>query len=216
MKHFSPDEWVDFVNRTAPPVALSKMQSHLDSGCKRCETTVNFWQKVAAAASREESYLPPAGVVGAAKAAYVSAGYRAARGIKEALAQLIFDSLAAPALAGARCAGISSRHLLYRSDRYEIDIQIEATPCQSMLAVTGQLMELQRSAAGPQNVPLSLSNLRGLVVHTRTNQFGEFREELENAEDLELRIAGNDDRVTVISLPNALGKHLSAGNGEWY
>ena len=41
--------------------------------------------------------------------------------------------------------------------------------------------------------------------HTITNQFGEFRGELENTGDLELSFPGQGEKSIVISLRNALG-----------
>jgi hypothetical protein len=42
-------------------------------------------------------------------------------------------------------------------------------------------------------------------MHTITNQFGEFRGELENTGDLELSFPGQGEKAIVISLRNALG-----------
>jgi len=41
-----------------------------------------------------------------------------------------------------------------------------------------------------RDVPIMLSNLRGGVVQTVTNQFGEFRETIETNGDLELVVPG--------------------------
>jgi len=54
-------------------------------------------------------------------------------------------------------------------------------------------------------VQITLSNHRGNVMHTITNQFGEFRGELENTGDLELSFPGQGEKSIVISLRNALG-----------
>src|SRR6266852_3579630 len=50
----------------------------------------------------------------------------------------------------------------------------------------------------------ALSNHRGNLIRTVTNQFGEFRGEIENSGDLELSFPGKGEKSIVISLRNAL------------
>ena len=215
MKHFSTEEWADFVNRTASKTNLRKMQTHLDSGCKSCSKTLVFWQKVKTTAARETGYQVPAELLAAANSAFATAGYRRRPKLNEVLAQLVFDSFATPAMAGVRSSVSSSRHLLYRSERYEIDILIEARP-QSTLSVAGQLLGTAKLGTILNNLPLSLSNRRGRVVQTSTNEFGEFQGELEDDGELEIRIAGGGAPETVVSLNDALGRYAGGKQGEWF
>jgi len=55
-------------------------------------------------------------------------------------------------------------------------------------------------------VPVIISNLRGHVVQTVTNEFGEFREEIRSSSDLELKLLGEDEKAVIISLRDALGE----------
>src|SRR5437667_329415 len=57
-----------------------------------------------------------------------------------------------------------------------------------------------------RDVPVMVSNRRGKVIHAVTNQFGEFRGEIENSGDLELSFPGPKDKQVLISLRDALGK----------
>ena len=52
-----------------------------------------------------------------------------------------------------------------------------------------------------------LSNMRGQVVHSTVNQFGEFSGEIDNSGDLQLTFASPRGTPIVISLREALG-HL--------
>ncbi len=56
-----------------------------------------------------------------------------------------------------------------------------------------------------RDVKITLSNHRGNVMHTITNQFGEFRGEIENTGDLEFSFPGQGEKTIAISLRNALG-----------
>ena len=95
--------------------------------------------------------------------------------------------------------------MLYRADPYQIDIQIETMPGGNGMVVTGQLLDVSSPVVVGRDVEISLSNRRGNTVHTVTNQFGEFRGEIENTGDLELSFSGRGEKSVVISLRNALG-----------
>ena len=206
MKHFTTEEWVDFVNQVNSPKQQEAMKKHLGTGCKRCMGTAALWQKVQNTAAVEASYQPPAGDVRIAKAAFATAVGRATQlQEKGSLAQVLFDSFLQPMLAGARSSGQGTRQMLYRADPYQIDIQIEAKPEGNRLMVTGQLLDVRSPGTVGRDVKITLSNHRGNVVHTVTNQFGEFRGEVENTGDLELSFPGQGDKSIVISLRNALG-----------
>jgi len=95
--------------------------------------------------------------------------------------------------------------MLYRTDPYQIDIQIEPKPGANRLVITGQLLDLSQPGVIGRNIQVTLSNRRGNTVMAATNQFGEFSGEIENSGDLELTLPGEGDQPIVISLRNALG-----------
>jgi len=96
--------------------------------------------------------------------------------------------------------------MLYRAEPYQVDLQIETKPGANKLIVTGQLMDLRKPETPSSGVPVMISNLRGHVVQTVTNEFGEFREEIRSSGDLELKLLGSDETAVIISLREPLGK----------
>jgi hypothetical protein len=96
--------------------------------------------------------------------------------------------------------------MLYRAEPYQVDLQIEAKPGANKLVVTGQLLDLRNPDVPGRDIPVIISNLRGHVVQTVTNEFGEFREEIRTSSDLELKLLGDDEKAVIISLPDALGR----------
>jgi hypothetical protein len=205
MKHFTTEEWVDFVNQVIASNQREAMQKHLATGCKRCTETVSLWQKVSKTASVEASYQPSADTVRMAKAAFATAGMAQAKLQSPGLIEVLFDSFLQPAVAGARSVVIGTRQMLYRADPYQIDIQIEPKPGSNRLVITGQLLDLSHPGIIGRDIQVILSNHRGHSVIAATNQFGEFSGEIENSGDLELSIPGDSDQPIVISLRNALG-----------
>src|ERR1700722_4419204 len=205
MKHFSTEEWVDFVNRVHTTDQQETMQKHLSTGCKRCKETVSLWQKVSNTAAMEASYQPSTNAVRLAKAAFGASGAAQKKKQSQGLIEVLFDSFLQPALAGARSVVIGTRQMLYRADPYQIDIQIEPKLGGNRLVITGQLLDLSHPGVIGGEIQVALSNHRGHSVIACTNQFGEFSGEIENSGDLEVCIPGHADQPIVISLRNALG-----------
>jgi hypothetical protein len=205
MKHFTSEEWIDFVNQVNSP-KQEAMKKHLGTSCRQCMGTVALWQKLHNTAAMEAMYQPPEADVRIAKAAFAAAGGATQRNEKSSFVEVMFDSFLQPLLAGARSSGVGIRQMLYRADPYQIDIQIESRPEGNRLAVTGQLLDVSSPGVVGRDIKITLSNHRGNVIHTVTNQFGEFRGEIENTGDLELSFPGQGEKSIVISLRNALGK----------
>jgi len=184
------------------------MEKHLKEGCQRCQETVSMWQRVQKSAVAEKSYQPPADTVRVVKAALVAAGLKGQRKESRSRISVLFDSFLQPAVKGARSAATDStqRQMLYRADPFQIDVQIEAKPGTSDLMVTGQLLDLTNPAIAGQNINVTLSNLRGNVVHAVSNKNGEFTCEIKNSGDLQITFAGGHGEPIVISLRDALGR----------
>jgi len=210
MKHFTTEEWIDFTNQAVSGSKQQEMTDHLE-GCKRCKETVSLWQRVRGTAESVAKYQAPESAVRIAKAAFVNAhlGQQPVR--ETSPAELLFDSFLQPALAGTR-AGTRTAHdpgarqMLYRAEPYQIDLHIEPKAGEDRIVVIGQLLDTRHPDKPGANVPVVISNLRGNAVHTVTNEFGEFREELQRSGDLELMITGENGKAVVISLRDALGR----------
>jgi hypothetical protein len=155
-------------------------------------------QKVANAAVAEASYQPPEVSVRVVKAAFASVG--SASKPRGSLIRLLFDSSSQPALAGTRSAASRIRQLLYRAEPYQIDLQIELQQERNYLVVTGQFLDVSRPQVVGRDVQVTVSNCGASVVNTVTNQFGEFRVEVENSGDLQLSFPGREGKPIVISL----------------
>jgi hypothetical protein len=124
---------------------------------------------------------------------------------------LLYDSFAQPARAGTRSAGMSVRQMLYRAEPYQIDIQLEAQPDRNCLIVTGQLLDLGHPDMVNVGTQVTLSDGRENNVNTVTNQFGEFRGEINHSGYLELSFLPRDGKSIVILLRGALDHPMSRG-----
>jgi len=204
MKHYSNEEWVDFANGVVSPLQKQDMEKHLVSGCKKCNELAEVWQKVQRAASDEDRFQPPSDIVHLVKAEFANAGYGQQPGLLGALAELVFDSSRAQALAGVRSVGAQSRQMLFSSNPFQIDVKIESKVGEPRISITGQLMDVTKPDQIGKGVLMTLSNRRGQTIQTTTNDFGEFHAEIENRGDLEITFLAQDGKPIVVSVRDAL------------
>jgi len=205
MEHLSTEKWIDFVNQAVTADEKQLMEKHLKQGCKRCLETVSLWQRVRQSAAKEAQYQPPENNVRVAKAAFAGAGLTGQRDRTRSRIKVLFDSFLQPILEGSRSAATGTRQMLYRADPFQIDIQVEAKPGGSRIVVIGQLLDLSNPEIVARDTRILLSNMRGQVVHTAANQFGEFSGEIDNSGDLQMTFARPGGKPIVISLREALG-----------
>ena len=205
MEHFSTENWIDFVNQAVDSNDKLLMERHLKQGCKRCTRTVSLWQRIQQSAASEANYQPPEDGVRLAKAAFAGAGLAGQRKGAGSRIKVLFDSFLQPVFEGARSAGAGTRQMLYRADPFQIDVQVEPKPGVNRIVVTGQLLDLSDPGVTGRDTRITLSNMRGQVVHAVANQFGEFSGEIENSGDLQMTFATPGGQPIVISLRDALG-----------
>jgi hypothetical protein len=206
MKHFSTDEWIDFANEAVAASRRQDMEKHLKEGCPRCTKTVSLWRKVRQTAKSAATFEPPESAVRIAKAGFAADRLQGKQSTAPGLVEVLFDSLLQPLVQGARSSSLGIRQMLFKAEPYQVDVHIEAAPGANKLVIIGQLLDLRNPDAPSRDVPVIISNLRGHVVQTVTNEFGEFREEIRTSSDLELKILGEDENAVIISLRDALGR----------
>ena len=206
MEHFTTEKWIDFVNQAMTIDEKELMEKHLRQGCKRCMETVSLWQRVRQSAAAERNYQPPEDTVRLAKAAFAGAGLTGQRKGADSRIKVLFDSFLQPVFEGARSAGAGTRQMLYRADPFQIDVQVEAKPGGNRIVVTGQLLNMSNPEIVGRDTRIVLSNMRGQVVHSVANQFGEFSGEIDNSGDLQMTFASPGGKPIVISLREALGR----------
>ena len=204
MKHLKVVEWNKLLRHVTSDHRRKATQNHSET--RRNHHAAALWQKVANATDVEASYQPAAESVRVAKAAFAIASLTVSGREVVRVAQLLFDSFSQPVTAGIRSAPRRIRQLLYRAEPYQIDLQIESRPETNRLVVTGQLLDVSRPEMVGRDVQVMVSDGRESIVKTVTNQFGEFRAEVENSGDLELSLLGPGGTPIVVLLRGALDR----------
>jgi hypothetical protein len=211
MSHFKPEEWADLARDAASEEERKKMQSHLESGCKKCAGLFGTWKRVHDASRREALYRPPDSAVRTVKGMGVIHGPSKNRPMRSPIAELLFDSLRSPMTAGVRSSSISARQLLYGIGDYRLDIRIEPQEDSDKVALVGQVLNSAEPDQPIGVISVVLKRGNKVVAQSTTNRFGEFQLECDLESSLRLQAGLPHGQVVQIPLVEPAG-----GGGESY
>ncbi len=172
-----------------------------------CSETDGLWNLMPQANGVDRGHHPQEETVRYMKAAFAASNLNRRRKKQQPgnVVDVLFDSSLRSNSVGMRSAGKQMRQMLFRAGPYHVDVQIEEIPDSARLSVTGQLLNASSPGMVGRDAQVTLSTRRGNFVHLVTNEFGEFRGEIENSGDLELILPSRGGKPIIISLRNALG-----------
>jgi hypothetical protein len=200
MKHFSTEEWVDFVNEMTSQTQTKAMQAHLHEGCKSCSNTATIWKRVREAAGRETGAQVPESVLQHLQNAFVvMVQPKQKEGLFE-VARLIFDSLWQPAESGMRATAATPRQMLYQAGGIVIEMRVEAKPNSDRMSIEGQVMDAVLKGKGIDSIPVQLLKGQTKLAETSTNKFGEFHLEFESSKGLQISFGIGEKKDIFIPL----------------
>jgi hypothetical protein len=172
-KHYSAEQWADFVRNQAPENQFSAMKRHLDKNCKRCSKMASLWTRVDQVATRESLAEPPVSAVEHVRRAFPL--LTESQNSREPMIPLLsFDSLWKPAFAGVRSGFATSRHVTYAAADVNIHLHLQPEPKSERIDLAGQVsLRSSESRAFPP-IPVVVFGKTGNLASTTTNNFGEF------------------------------------------
>src|SRR5262252_6533218 len=134
---------VDFVDKRLEEREAARVAAHLASGCGICGQTTSWYEQVRETVESDDSVAPPSWVFKRALRVFDAPqrkGLRLTERIGHAIASLVFDSFARPALVGVRSTETTNRQLLYRANDYNVDLQISGLE-HSSADLMGQILK---------------------------------------------------------------------------
>jgi len=206
MKHFSAEEWVDFVRGTVREDYKAAMQAHLNTGCLKCRREAKTWLRVRETAARQRASEPDDSAVRFIKGSLAISGQRQAKRARGFLAEVLFDSYREPLPAGVRSAASASRQLLFGAGDLRIDLRLEPKVDSDNICVIGQILDSADSGGSRVEASVALVRAGKVVSEAMTNHFGEFQLECGMASRLELRIKLPTGKETSISLVDPVSR----------
>jgi hypothetical protein len=171
------ERFIDYLENQLDPSEAAGLTAHLNTGCKHCAEIRDWYQRVRELTASDESVEPPSWVFKRAVRIFESQPGRPhiVERIGHAIASLVFDSLARPAIAGIRSTETTNRQLLYRAGDYSIDLQV--VPAEHLRGdLIGQILK-EDEAAFESVAGLRLEIIRRgeSVFSTTSDEMGEFK-----------------------------------------
>jgi hypothetical protein len=165
---------LDYLDGSLAESEAERIVSHLSTGCKECAASQNWYLQTRSIAATDELVEPPAWVTKRAFRIFATQRPRLVERLGQAIASLVFDSLARPAVAGVRSTETTNRQLLYNAGDYSIDLQV-APSNQVRAELVGQILrEGETSFESVANLKLELSREGKKLFDAFTNEMGEF------------------------------------------
>jgi len=202
VKHFSDEDWLDFVRDAMPSARRAVVEEHLRSECPECLRLRRFWENVRDVALRQPGSEVPPEMIHAEEALFKNWRRRFVLAAQAKPARPIYDSLLVPLPAGVRATGQPSRQIVHRWYQWTVDLRIETEPG-DRLSLVGQVLRPGWRPRMESQTGVLLMSREHVLQETGMNQFGEFEFEIQRAPDLRIRIELPKQHAITVALPPA-------------
>src|SRR5262249_23349355 len=174
MKCPSFERLVDYIDGRLSKTDGARVSEHLDAGCRQCQSDKTWYETVKRTASADDTVLPPSWVLKRALRIFENAKGKAFAGrMREAVATLVFDSLARPIPTGVRSTETATRQLLYKAADFSIDLQVVPAE-RSHVDLIGQILrEGEDAFDSVANLNVELRRSGKPARQVQTNDLGE-------------------------------------------
>ncbi len=187
MKHYSIEQWADYLRGLLTGPDQEAMRHHLAQGCALCQGCVNDLGTVRSALTPVEI---PAAWLERARAIFPARNTSPA--IERLVAQLSFDSLGQPLPAGLRGSVPVSRRLAYSVEDVSIELLVDGGAKSRSTIVTGQVSV--RSRMTPPRHVVELVSGHKTLRQAETSEWGEFQLEFAPRRGLRLVVRDQESR----------------------
>ena len=194
---------VDFLDKRLEEPEAAKVAAHLATNCAVCAETTGWYQSVRVIAASDDSIAPPSWVFKRALRIFDAQRHRPGltERIGQAIASLVFDSFARPALAGVRSTETSNRQLLYRAGDYSVDLQIAPTEHAHADLIGQVLKEGEPSFESVSGLKLDITRSGKIFFSAVTDEMGEFKVSGMEQGVYDLRVELSEGTITVPEMP---------------
>jgi putative zinc finger protein len=197
------EQLVDYLDNRLTEAESARVRAHLATDCQTCTETRAWYEGVRAIAASDESIEPPTWVLKRAVRIFETQHNRPrlVERIGQAVASLVFDSFARPAVSGVRSTETTNRQLLYRAGDYSIDLQV-APSDQSRADLIGQVLrEGETTFESVSGLRLEIARGGEKTYSTLTDAMGEFKISGMDCGTYDLRVELSEGSITVPQLP---------------
>jgi hypothetical protein len=193
---------IDFLDDRLDEAEAARMADHLSTNCNTCDESRDWYLKIKTIAASDDSIAPPSWVFKRAVRIFETARRpRLAARVGQAIASLVFDSLARPALAGVRSTETANRQLLYSAGDYTVDLQVAVAEHARADLIGQVLMEGEATFDSVSGLKLDIARGGNVVFSVTTDEMGEFKFSGLEYGVYDLRVELSEGSITVPDLP---------------
>ncbi|MEW6126166.1 MAG: hypothetical protein AB1757_03810 [Acidobacteriota bacterium] len=192
---------LDYLDGKLAAGESTQVAEHLAGGCAQCAANQNWYTQLTAIAASDESVEPPPWVTKRALRIFETRKPRLVERLSQAIAVLMFDSFARPAMAGVRSTETTNRQLLYNAGAYSIDLQVAAISGSHADLVGQVLREDEASFESVANLSLELIGEDRKMHQASTNEMGEFTISSIKQGLYHLNIQTSEGNITAADVP---------------
>ena len=168
------EKLLDYLENKLTTPEAERVANHLSGGCAACRANSEWFTQVKMIAASDDAVEPPTWVTKRALRIFETKKPRLVEKFTQAIAALVFDSFARPAVVGVRSTDTTNRQLLYTAGGYSIDLQV-APASGSHANLVGQILcETEASFESVAGLALELIGEDGKRLAGSTNAMGEF------------------------------------------
>ncbi len=201
MKRYELEDWVDYIRGLGDAERREDMARHLADGTDGAAEAVRMLEEVRDVVL-EDSEGPAESLVWAAKT--LADLQRGEPALPPLPLVLVGSNVPTLPLEQQRQAYSGARKLLYRSDRFELDLWLEDPQGTSESVVLGRVCSIRPENAEPEPVTdagVFLIEEGKIAASTLTNRFGEFHLDAAPEGQIDLKIVIRDRGRIELSLP---------------
>lgn len=194
---------IDFLDKRLEAAEAASVATHLAANCPACAETIGWYERVRVVAAADDSVAPPSWVFKRALRIFDAQRQRPrlTERIGQAIASLVFDSFARPALAGVRSTETHNRQLLYRAGDYSVDLQIAPSEHARADLIGQVLKEGEPSFESVSGLKLDIARSGKIVFSAVTDAMGEFKVSGMEQGVYDLRVELPEGSITVPAMP---------------
>ena len=196
MSHCTIDQLTDHVLGLADRETSERVDDHLASGCERCGTLLAVLSRIGRIGRFDETHQVDGAMLRSVKA-LCGLGRPGDRRRRIPM-RLTFDSLRNPAVVGTRSLHSSSRHLVFTSQNFALDLRMDYERSIRDVVVVGQL--LNRNWGPLSDIPAYLRSGDRVVSHSTTGRLGEFHMEGRPRGPMHLQLMVNDEELIDVEI----------------
>lgn len=203
MKCPSFERLIDYLDNRLPEAEASRVATHLAGNCAVCGESRDWYQRVRIVAASDDTLAPPPWVLKRAVRIFEMQRDRPRLAVRigQAIASLVFDSLARPALAGVRSTETANRQLLYCAGDYSLDLQIAPSEHTRADLIGQVLKESDPTFESVSGLKLDIARGGKIVCSAVTDEMGEFKVSGMEQGVYDLRVELFEGSITVPDLP---------------